>query len=188
MLLYYCPPPHSPRSSFHIGQVKATGRLRVSSTAPYFVDDRLYCPEEDMRESKPLHLCVSLVPQEAPPSTRPQGRTGLSATSGVSGIPPRARLERVKADTSDGGESRLGTPNDNECCGVAEDGGGVVQGPASKRARAQAAQRPDAPTGDDVQSTPWVLDICLVRIAGVCSGLHSFFRVRSRTYMRFSGL
>eukprot|EP00903_Cladosiphon_okamuranus_P005416 g5402.t2 len=115
-----------------------------------------------MRRSKPLHLRVSLVPEEAPSSTTgPQVGAGLSARSGVSDSPPRALLEKVKGDTSEEGESRVGRPNDNENGGVAEDGGGVVQGPASTQARAQAAQQPDIPTGDDVQSIPWVLDICL---------------------------
>lgn len=140
--------------------MQATGRVRVSSTAPYFVDDRLYCPKEDMQESKPLHLCVSLVPEESLSSTGPQAWTGVSANSGVAGSPQRAPRARVK-DASEEVESRVGAHENDG--GMTEDGGGAVQGPASTRERTSATQQSDAPTGDNVQSTPWVLDICLVR-------------------------
>ncbi|CAM9163847.1 unnamed protein product [Scytosiphon promiscuus] len=67
---------------FCVGQVKATGKLRVSSTAPYFVDDRLFCPEEDMKECKPLNLCVSLLPEDVlQPTTaaRAVGKSRIAA-------------------------------------------------------------------------------------------------------------
>lgn len=136
----------------------------MSSTAPYFVDDRLYCPEDDMQESKPLHLCVSLVPEGAPSSIGPQPGTDISTNSGVSGSPQRMPRARVKTDTSE--EAAASREGEHENGGNSEDGGSGIQDPASTLKRTPAAQQADAPTGDDVRSTPWVLDICLVRVAG----------------------
>ncbi|CAM9512501.1 unnamed protein product [Hapterophycus canaliculatus] len=66
---------------FSVGQVKATGKLRVSSTAPYFVDDRLFCPEEGMKECKPLNLFVSLLPEDLPSPTETQAAARISGKS-----------------------------------------------------------------------------------------------------------
>lgn len=139
----------------------------MSSTAPYFVDDRLYCAEEDMQNNKPLHLCVSLVPKEPKSSMGPQAETGLSADSGDQGSPRRTPRARAKSDASEEAQSPVVT-HDKGGTSMTKDGGGAVQGPASTLERTPAAQQPDVPTGDDVQSTPWALDICLVRVAGVC--------------------
>lgn len=183
VLLLLLPSHCSWRSSFYVGQVQATGRLRVSSTAPYFVDDRLYCREEDMQESKPLHLCVSLVPEEALSTVGPQAGAGLSANLGVSGGPRRTpRGARVKLDASE--EEAVSREGTHENCDVTEaggsaNGGSAVQDSASTREGAPAAQQADAATGDGVQSTPWVLDICLVRIAGGYGGLFTFDRVHA---------
>lgn len=174
MLLLLLPTIPSPRSRFYVGQVKTTGSLRVSSTAPYFVDDRLYCPEEDMRESKPLHLCVSLVPAEgAPPSIGQQAGTGLSANSEISASPQSTAPANVEADAhEEGAKSSVGT---HETGGVTEGGRKAAKGPASTREGTPASQQADTPPGDDVQSTPWVLDICLVRISSVCADCPPLF-------------
>eukprot|EP00752_Nemacystus_decipiens_P001807 g1745.t2 len=111
-----------------------------------------------MRESKPLHLHVSLVPAELS-SMEPQGGTRPSANSGVSDSPQRTPRATVKAYASEkGAEARVGTKENGR---VTEDEGSVVEDPASMRHGAPAPQQVDAPTGDDAQWTPWVLDICL---------------------------
>ncbi|CAB1112806.1 unnamed protein product [Ectocarpus sp. CCAP 1310/34] len=85
---------------FCVGQVKTTGKLRVSSTAPYFVDDRLYCREEDMKECKPLHLCVSLVPD----NLRSPAECVSGAELQVDSVRPQSRVA-AQADASDEGKS-----------------------------------------------------------------------------------
>lgn len=96
--------------SFSVGQVKASGRLRVSSTAPYFVDDQLYCPEMDMENCRPLDLRVSLAPVERcdpaawNDSDQPEG--GLSsaaqAAQAVTELPAvTTTTARVEEDPSD---------------------------------------------------------------------------------------
>lgn len=126
-----------------------------------------------MRESKPLQLRVSLVPDEAPSSIGSMGGTGLSTNSGVSDSLQRTPRAKVKANASETGEPRVGT---RENGGMTKDGANAVQDPDSARERTPAAQQPDVPTGDDAQSTPWLLDICLVRIAGVYELSSTFVR------------
>jgi len=128
-------------SSFCVGQVKATGKLRVSSTAPYFVDDRLYCPERDMQECKTLDLCVSLVPEQAALSSmEPPAAVEASGQSELlSGSPPRPPADMKPCD------------------------GSAVDGPTSTPATTPATKQPSVSANDDVRSTPWALDICLVR-------------------------
>lgn len=156
-----------PRSRFCVGQVKATGNLRVSSTAPYFVDDRLHCPEEDMQDCKPLHLCVSLVPDEllTPAVELQKNKTEFPTNIGRLRNPPAQSTHRV------GIEPDMNTTDEEKAASrevVAHgDGGSVVHGPASEaREATPAEQPPDRPaSSDNAQPTPWVLDICLVRVS-----------------------
>lgn len=152
----------------------------MSSTAPYFVDDRLYCPEEDMQECKPVHLCVSLVPEEVLTPTNDQSqknRIELQANVGASlrTTPQSTPLVGVKTDVhatdKEGAASRAVVTHGNSGNkNNPEDGESVVHGPASATQEAMPTRQiPEgsASIADDEQATPWVLDICLVRVSSV---------------------
>lgn len=142
------------RNSFCVGQVKATGQLRVSSTAPYFVDDRLHCPEVGMKDSKPLHLCVSLAPEVASQTPTNQAEAELAVKSAQSASPKIPTHPGTATTNGAGARVVLGShPAEGE---------GVPEHPA----RAQTGETLPAtqPQGaaDGSPPTPWVLDICLV--------------------------
>ncbi|CAM9799038.1 unnamed protein product [Ectocarpus sp. 4 AP-2014] len=142
---------------FCVGQVKATGKLRVSSTAPYFVDDRLYCREEDMQECKPLHLCVSLVPHNLQSPAECVTGTELRVDS----LRPKSRVG-AQADASDEAKSpTVAHGNDDE---TEKTEGGRVAKETARSTRftiPTAPQQSEKSQGGCSRPTPWVLDICL---------------------------
>lgn len=163
-----------PRSRFCVGKVKATGKLRVSSTAPYFVDDRLHCPEEDMLECRPLHLCVSLVPDEVLSSTiEPHGnKIELPANIEPLRSPPPLSMPLVgvepdlhAADEEEEASRAVVTHRNGSKNEESEDSGNVVHVPALAARDATPAEQSfeRSASSNNVQPTPWVLDICLVR-------------------------
>ena len=110
---------------FCVGQVKATGELRVSSTAPYFVDDRLHCSEAGMRDSKPLDLCVSLAPAVASPSPTKSAEAELAVESAQSASPTTSTRSGIAATNEAGARVVLG--------GHPTEGGGCLSIPQVPR-------------------------------------------------------
>lgn len=120
-----------------------------------------------MLDCKPIHLCVSLVPEEVlTPAVEPQkNRTEFPTNVGPLRSPPEQSTPLV------GVEPDMHTTDGKEAASreVVEHGDGqsVEHGPVSEaREASRAGQPPDRPaSSDDVQPTPWVLDICLVRVS-----------------------
>lgn len=152
-----CPAAHSYcYNSFCVGQVKATEQLRVSSTAPYFVDDRLHCPEAGMRDSKPLHLCVSLAPKVASLTPTEQPQVELAVESAQSASPKK--LTRSRTTMTHGAGTRVV---------IGDHPVGGERGPehpagAPADETVPTIQPQKAASGSP--PTPWVLDICLVSL------------------------
>lgn len=143
--------------SFCVGQVEATGHLRVSSTAPYFVDDRLHCPEKDMKNCKPLHLHVSLVP---PDEDSP--RRGDQPSTGTTEVERAPSLEDAAGFTEPAlcsAAQHVDAPRTTCNAGVSIAVEGTAEGDVE---RIQEEERPTM--SDGRLASPWVLDICLVSL------------------------
>lgn len=146
--------------SFCVGQVEATGHLRVSSTAPYFVDDRLHCPEKDMKNCKPLHLHVSLVPPD-----EDDPRRGDQLSPGAAEVERALSLEEATGFTEPAvclAEQHVDAPRTACNAGVSI----AVEGDVE---RIQEDDR--AAMSDGRLASPWVLDICLVSLQFLASWL-----------------
>lgn len=104
-----------------------------------------------MQECKTLELGVSLVPEQAALSSmEPEAAVESSADSNLPGSPQRTSVAGVAAVAS----------IEMKSCG-----GSAGDGPTSTPATTPATKQPSVSANDDVRSTPWVLDICLVRVS-----------------------
>lgn len=176
---------------FCVGQVKDTGELRVNSTAPYFVDDRLYCPQADMQNCKTLDLFVSTV-------TSTQEKNGnLPRDGDFCPIKERSATPQINSTVTTAAESSrsvLGTaveyPHFSETSaaekrqqiaaatvcvdgvvgrkdpretGSLDSAVGAITGVGACGMAATDAGGTVSLEGSD-RGRPWILDICLVRI------------------------
>lgn len=130
-----------------------------------------------MQECKPLHLCVSLVPDAVLSPMEPQNRTELPAKFGPSRSPQSPPRVGVETDTIDEAESRVETRENTGSKTEESDGGSVVHGPASAQEATPAGQPAERSASDDVQPTPWVLDICLVRVSMLLCYANSTYHI-----------
>lgn len=55
---YWCCQIDDGTYSFHVGKHRASGKMRVDSNLPYFVDELLFCPTSELVEAKPVDLFV----------------------------------------------------------------------------------------------------------------------------------
>lgn len=109
-----------------------------------------------MRDSKPLHLCVSLAPEVASPTPMKQAGAELAVESMQSTSP--------KIRTRPGTTTTNGTGVRAVLGGHPADGEGVPEHPAGAPAdETLPATQPQGAAGYSAP-TPWVLDICLVSV------------------------
>lgn len=164
--------------SFCVGEVDTTGRLRVSSTAPYFVDDRLHCPEANMKGSKPLHLRVSLAAETGTNGAPATAGSRTSEEAATTLLPQRVEAGSVVVNSAPSerlqiATSRAGGTAAQEKRGASAtmNGEGIMaEGEVTGGAKEPTNGTPTATQPHDVaeisnEATPWVLDICLVSLS-----------------------
>lgn len=164
------PPPSliPPCDSFNVGQVKATGMLRVSSTEPYFVDDRLYSPETLMQDCKPVELHVSCGSISGSRKTR--SGDGLCAAKAETGECIGAVRHISKEGLPALNDSKAVSPSPSPSPSDDTQSGGPIGEPdATSDVEGKDSVlyggelTPPVVASKDEQPIPWVLDICLVR-------------------------
>lgn len=107
-----------------------------------------------MKDSKPLHLCVSLAPEVASPTPTNQAEAELAVES-VDSASPKVPT-RLGIATTTGARASVGLG------GHPAEGEEVLEHPASAPAdETLPATQPQGTAGCS-PPTPWVLDICLV--------------------------
>lgn len=137
--------------------------MRVTSTAPYFVDDRLYCPKSLMDDCKLLKLNVSLgleweVDDDRHDDTGvPRGEGGEFKQVQADGAHRGSRRQTTTGASKGGPPTASSTRRNGEFTCDALDASQVGEDP-----EARASTSVSSATKDQ-ERTPWVLDICLVR-------------------------